>query len=127
MEKEFRAWYKGDNPPLLFEMVLKENEEIYFINKEHDIKYDFMVPFVDSDWIVEQYIQKRDKYNIKIFEGDKITSKYEDGESMTGIVVYRDCGYWLVDKSINYCCWLDSASLFDLEIVGNIHTKEGES
>ncbi len=52
--KQYRAWYIGDNPPLLFEMVYIPDDELYFrMTEDHEFRYDFTVPFIDTDWIVE--------------------------------------------------------------------------
>ena len=53
MKYIFRAWYK-DEPYKFTQRVI--NDEIVFIMKDiYVYKYPFYIPFVDSDWTVEQF------------------------------------------------------------------------
>lgn len=77
--KQYRAWYSGDNPPLLFEMVYIPDDELYFrMASDHEIKYDFKVPFIDTDWIVEEGIGETDDQDQPIFHGDIILKEFWD-------------------------------------------------
>ena len=74
MNKKFRAYYKPDldtsDGALKFEQ--KEiNGEIYFIYDE-DIWYPFQIPFLDADWVVQQYLGFQDDVGVDVYEGDII-------------------------------------------------------
>lgn len=78
---KFRAWYEGDiekGKPLLFEQYLEADSSIYFYNKEYDITYEFYVPFVDSSWIVQQYIGLKDIIGKEIYDGDILETSNSD-------------------------------------------------
>lgn len=114
-ELEIRMWSKVankyfTNPVNVLECLIQQNTGLY----DH----------ISDGMVFEQYTGKKDKNDKKIFAGDIAIGKYESGKPIKGVVVYKDCGYWLVDENIHYCCWLDSASLNDLEVIGTIHQKE---
>lgn len=53
MKYVFRAWYK-DEPYKFTQRVI--NDELVFIMKDiYVYQYPFYIPFVDSDWTVEQF------------------------------------------------------------------------
>ena len=73
MDFKFRAWYKGDNPKIKFEMKLIEDDSIWFESEEFDIRYPFHIPFVDTDFIVELYSPFFDIDGHQICQGDLVT------------------------------------------------------
>lgn len=69
---KFRAWYKPDfntpDGPLKFEQ--KEIDGELFFAHDDELKYPFEIPFLDDDWIVEQYTEVNDIDGGEIYEGD---------------------------------------------------------
>jgi len=133
--KQYRAWYTGDDPLKLFEMVYIANDELYFrMAEDHEFKYDFKVPFIDTDWIVEEEISLLDNSEPKkpIFVGDILDSTmYKDDSPCPYEVIYSDGSYRKKHLSSE---WpeglpyprLDQATIDLLtdKIIGTIHTKE---
>lgn len=129
-EFKFRAWFKDDierGEPLLFE-EREVDYSLYFVCvKDPDIKYELFVPFIDDDWIVEQYIGAADVNGTDIFEGDIL---FDDFNNEIGYVVRNE-------DSLRYeICFYDTASASyepldknyanSLKIVGNIYDKENK-
>lgn len=120
--KQYRAWYTGDNPPLLFEMVYIPNDELYFrMAEDHEFRYPFETPFIDTDWIVEEGIGIQSSSNKEIFQGD-IEKGYDD---KTRIFCWH-FNRWVLrsedgrKEEINKM-WADHHKY---NIIGNIHQGE---
>ena len=143
MNQEFRAWYKSDDPKLLFEDILKPNESRLFINKEHDIIYSFESPFIDNDFIVEQWTGLKDRTGKKIFEGDILRipakDKWEEKNYLSYEVFYHDndcapnnCVGFKIGRCKCHGALGGGMSRYDslpkytklLEITGNIHEEK---
>ena len=133
--KQYRAWYSGDDPPLLFEMVYIPDDELYFrMASDHEFKYDFKVPFIDTDWIVEEEILLLDnsKPRKPIFVGDILDSTmYKNDSPCPYEVIYSDGSYRKKPLSREWTEGLPYPKLsqWDIDlltdkIIGNIHEKE---
>lgn len=72
MNKKFRAYYKPDletpDGALKFEQVVRD-DRLWFIYDE-DICYEFEIPFLDDNWVVQQYLGFNDDDGNDVYEGD---------------------------------------------------------
>jgi len=128
--KQYRAWYTEDDPLLLFEMVYIPDDELYFrMAEDHEIRYDFKVPFIDTDWIVEEGFIHEDKV---IFEGDLVRIQYinhmDTDMSYTEKIIeseivfnnhFASFGYY-EDEEFQF---INHRSM-KISVIGNIHNKE---
>ncbi len=65
----FRAWYK--NEPYKFVQKTIKDEIFFVMQDDDDCRYPFYIPFIDSDWIVEQYTgEKCYVTGSDLYEGD---------------------------------------------------------
>ena len=119
MKKKFRAWYKGDialSSPLVFEVKEVDSELIWVCVSDPEITYAFYVPFIDDDWIVEQYTNVEDKHKVNICEGDVVrlwnNHCYEIKYFGSAFMLY-------VSPQDNAQLWHGNEEHY--EVVGNIH------
>ena len=118
-------WIKGD---------LIENQGDYYIYHANSgdtwirVCYDNEIVVRGYKVIPEtvgEFIGKTDKNGKKIFEDDIVTiitsNNYGNINGFTGIVVYNDCGFELLnieDTECLECIWYKNS---ELEVIGNIH------
>ncbi len=114
--KQYRAWYDNN----LFEMVHKPDDVLYFrMVDDPKCCIDFMVPFIDSDYVVEEGLDIYDITGKEIFDGD-IEKGYE---GKTRVFCWH-FNRWVLRsekgkiEEINKT-WAD---YHKYEIIGNIHT-----
>ena len=124
---EFRVWDKINKCWInTFKVVLAVGGEVQSIQDIYGEIYGL------HQVILEQYINKKDKDNKKIHEGDRVECRctaddlLEDGYKkgnlfLTGIVVYNPdiCAY-VLRKGID----IQITSKMDLTIIGTIHDKK---
>lgn len=122
---KFRAWYK---PHLdkgiveMFEQVEIDCELFFVSNKDKEVKYKFDLPFIDDDWIVEQWTGLKDTKSQDIYEGDVL----EDEEQTVKFEIRfnkKEAWFCLYSKRSKIFYEFDK-SIKSLKVVGNIH--EGE-
>ena len=140
-EFDFRAIYKPDivlgngllEDGLIFYMK-KENDELWFVSEgDSDLRYPFAIPFIDDDWVVEQFTGLYDVNGKKIFEGDVVAFNVQDyngGDHFYTLpVVYQGSSFGFRIKSetslLEPDCWedLDIVQSIDdqLEVVDTIY------
>lgn len=128
IKNEFRAWYLPDKETkdglLLFSQENHEDGIFFSHNVEpgnltgYDLEYPFEIPFLDENWLVEQWSGLYDREGNKIFAGDIIQSKDESG------IVYFAAGTFMIDGAgplFNYLKNYSTDILEDFLVVGNKH------
>ena len=124
MKKKFRAYYKPDldtpDGALKFEQV-ERDYELWF-EYDEDIRYEFYIPFMDEDWVVQQWTGLTDKNGKEIYEGDILfgrnDSYYQVKWGKTGWWMYHERGE-LLDMYF-YQMPNDGDTYSNFEIIGNI-------
>jgi hypothetical protein len=135
-----RAFYKPDvktkDGALKFipEFLVEGDEEgILWVCCDDDaIKYPFDLPYLDSDWIIQQGTRILDKNQNQIFDGDLIQVRYKsdecgDWDEMTGEIQILSDQYfglatwikWLNDDTPDLFSDAKTWYGFSCEIIGN--------
>lgn len=70
--------------------------------------------------ILMQYIGKKDKYEVNIYEDDKILCTDKNELKFNGRVIYNNCSFVIQHKSHMYYNWDD----YDIEVIGNRYEKK---
>ncbi len=113
--KQYRAWDRDNN---LFEMVYKPDDVLYFrMVDDPRCCIDFMVPFIDSDYIVEEGLGIPDRDGKEIYRGDILGDGTTMAEPCT--VVYKQVNARYEAQGKIHRILGHSFCLF--RIVGNIH------
>lgn len=125
MNKKFRAYYKPDldeeSGALKFEQTLIE-DELFFVY-DADIWYPFEIPFIDDQWVVQQYTGVKDKNETEIYEGDLIKySNSRDQLYLDFVLEYSEqqARYVLVNSKYTFDLYNVNDYYGHVEIVGNI-------
>lgn len=126
---KFRAWYKPQlEKGIVQKFIQKEIDyKLYFVAENDDeVRYEFYIPFIDDDWLVEQYIGLEDKDGDEIYEGD-ILGEYnpitEEFDVIFTVIYDKDSAAYKVKGSRGDEYEIDE-SLKTMEVIGNIHEKE---
>jgi len=127
-ELKFRAWYTPDFETVegAMKFVQIENDDgLWFMwEKDHDFRYEFQFPFIDDDWIIEQYTGINDMNGIEIYEGDLIKTNTRSLMIVTwadGSFKYNYYNGWILIAIDNSIQWNLKAENKYYEIVGNIY------
>lgn len=128
MNKKFRAYYKPDlNAPegaLKFEQMIID-DELFFVH-DYDIRYPFRIPFMDDDWVVQQYLGFVDVNGLDVCEGDIVEYRFWENEWEKNGSTYKDVvkfeyGNVYPKPSHNYCeDGFYSTGVDQYKIIGNI-------
>ncbi len=112
LEADYRAIYRPDlevRSEYLPFFVEEADDGLYFVMAaDPRIRYEFAVPFVDDDWILDRFTGRYDKHGTKIYEGDRLYSPYEPNGVVAELGLAAD--HWLVDG--------------ELEVIGNIYSPD---
>ena len=80
---------------------------------------------VAQDWIeLMQFTGLKDKYGVKIYEGDVLNAKsMESEEKYVGIVEFNETGYWVFYKRLPTGSKVSISfyTVEDIEVIGNIY------
>ena len=127
---KFRTWYKPHLDKGIVEMFeqVEIDCELYFVSsKDKDVKYKFYIPFIDDDWLIEQFTGLCDKNGVEICEGDIIKVEHledldDDDYTFVGwIEMYH--GMFIAGNEDEYFS-LSSFVNSLITRIGNIHDKE---
>lgn len=133
MNKKFRAWYlpDGDTPDGMLKFIQVEIEDRLYFAMESDplISYPFDIPFIDEDWVVEQWTGLVDENSIEIFEGDII--KYNNlfleiryVDLYGSFMAFSQEGLYQLIALYEHTSYSLKESKFKGIVIGNIHQNK---
>lgn len=135
MIKKFRAFYKPDfdtsDGPIKFNMKIIDHELFFVAECDEEIRYSFEIPFVDDDWVIQQYIGMNDMDGVEVYEGDLVDYYFHD--ECGGVDIWKSCivsfpdhdyrGFVILDYQKNILFNLLTADYKMIKVVGNIFQK----
>ena len=135
-----RTWCKLDKPLLKFEAYVDDCGVAWFrMCQDHIVQYNFGVPFIDDDWVVEWFIGASDKSGEELYVGDIVEdnsmrtipkpdkvvygepSIYHRYKCRRFVITWLDFGFVLVDPIRKETILLKEVINMNLFLIGNIH------
>lgn len=115
MKYVFRAWYKNE-PYKFTQRVI--NDKLFFVMENDECKYSFYIPFIDSDWTVEQFTGIYDSTT-----WEELTNQERSDWLWEGNTLNEWKGKMVFEGDIVKCHALTSD---ETVVIKNIYTLPGE-